>query len=302
MNLLLTGAWAGAKENIEKLEGMGHKVKFLQMEKHELPVAYDWVEGVICNGLFLTHKIENFKNLKYIQLTSAGFDRVPMGYVKDKNIEIHNARGVYSIPMAEFALAGVLSLYKKLSFFKANQDNKVWEKNRNLTELFGKKVCIIGCGSVGNECAKRFDAFGCAVIGVNRTIKDNELYKKIYSIDDIDEALKISDIVVLTLPLTDETHYLMNKERLSRMKKGSIFVNIARGAIVDTHALIECLNDNISGAVLDVFEEEPLNESSPLWNMENVILTPHNSFVSDRNIDRLNEVVLKNIENKEVKA
>ena len=302
MNLLLTGAWAGAKENIEKLETMGHKVEFLQMEKDELPVAYVWVEGVICNGLFLTHKIENFKNLKYIQLTSAGFDRVPMDHVKENNIEIHNARGVYSIPMAEFALAGVLSLYKKLSFFKANQDNKVWEKNRYLTELFGKTVCIVGCGSVGNECAKRFDAFGCDVIGVNRTVKDNELYKNIYSIDDINEALKISDIVVLTLPLTDETYHLMDRERLSKMKKSSVLVNIARGAIIDTYALIECLNNNIGGAVLDVFEEEPLNENNPLWNMENVILTPHNSFVSDRNKVRLNEVVLKNIENKEVKA
>ena len=114
MNLLITGAWTGAKDYIEQIENEGHAVVFLQYEKDDLPCAYEWVEGVICNGLFLTHSIEKFVNLKYIQLTSAGFDRVPMEYVAEHNIEIHNARGVYSIPMAEFAVAGVLQLYKKL--------------------------------------------------------------------------------------------------------------------------------------------------------------------------------------------
>ena len=79
MNLLVTGAWAGAKENIEKLEAMGHQVVFMQQEKDDLPCAYEWVEGTVCNGLFLTHPIEKFQSLRFIQLTSAGFDRVPIG-------------------------------------------------------------------------------------------------------------------------------------------------------------------------------------------------------------------------------
>ena len=95
MNLLVTGAWQGAKDGIEQLKMLGHQVQFLQFEKDELPCSYEWVEGVICNGLFLSHPIERFTHLKYIQLTSAGFDRVDMQYVKRHNIEIHNARGVY---------------------------------------------------------------------------------------------------------------------------------------------------------------------------------------------------------------
>ena len=108
MNLLITGAWQDARAQIPALEKMGHSVKFLQYEKDALPCGYDWAEGIVCNGLFLHHPIEKFENLTYIQLTSAGFDRVPMDYVREKGIEIHNARGVYSVPMAEFALAGVL--------------------------------------------------------------------------------------------------------------------------------------------------------------------------------------------------
>ena len=113
MNLLITGAWNGGKNYISEIESMGHQIRFMQYETDVLSCDENWVEGVICNGLFLSHPIEKFTNLKYIQLTSAGFDRVDMDFVKAHNIEIHNARGVYSIPMAEFAVCGVLQLYKQ---------------------------------------------------------------------------------------------------------------------------------------------------------------------------------------------
>lgn len=297
MNLLVTGAWSDAKQNIETLTGLGHSVVFLQQEKDPLPCGYDWVEGVICNGLFLSHPIEKFSNLRYIQLTSAGFDRVPMDYVKAQDIEIHNARGVYSIPMAEFALCGVLQLYKKSRTFAANQNKHLWEKQRALTELNGKTVCIVGCGSVGTECAKRFNAFGCEVIGVDLFVREDENYKTMLPLAALDDALSAADVVVLTLPLTDETKHLMDKARFANMKQGSVLVNIARGAVVDTDAMIEALNSTLSGAVLDVFDEEPLAGDNPLWDMENVILTPHNSFISDGNSERLDSLILNEIKN-----
>lgn len=296
MNLLVTGAWSGAKENMEQLTQLGHSVVFLQQEKDELPCAYDWVEGVICNGLFLSHPIEKFGNLRYIQLTSAGFDRVPMDYVKAHGIEIRNARGVYSIPMAEFAVSGVLQLYKQSRFFTENQKQHRWEKHRGLLELNGKTVCIVGCGSVGTECAKRFKAFGCDVTGVDLFLREDENYRVMLPLELLNPVLEKSDVVVLTLPLTDETRHLMNADRFAKMKQGSVLVNIARGAVVDTEALFDALNDKLSGAVLDVFEEEPLAEDSPLWDMGNVILTPHNSFIGDGNTARLTRVILKNLE------
>lgn len=297
MNLLVTGAWSGAKENIENLVQLGHSVQFLQQEKDVLPCPYEWIEGVICNGLFLTHPIDRFTNLRYIQLTSAGFDRIPMDYVQAHGIEIHNARGVYSIPMAEFALCGVLQLLKKSRTFAENQKLHRWEKQRDLIELNGKTVCIVGCGSVGTECAKRFKAFGCKVIGIDIFPREDENYLQMLPLEKLDEMLSESDIVVLTLPLTEETKHLMNRDRFKKMKQGSVLVNIARGAVVDTEALTDALNGKLSGAVLDVFEEEPLPDDSPLWDMENVILTPHNSFISDGNSERLSAVILQNISN-----
>lgn len=286
----MTGAWSDGKNHIEELEAMGHNVTFMQYEKDTLPCDYEWVEGVVCNGLFLSHPIKKFIKLKYIQLTSAGFDRVDMNYVKAHNIEIHNARGVYSIPMAEFAVCGVLQLYKQAAFFRENQKQHLWEKHRGLLELAGKNVLIVGCGSVGNECAKRFKAFDCTITGVDLYPREDSLYSEILPLDKLDEALRQADVVILTLPLTEQTRHLIDESKLSMMKDGATLVNIARGAIIDTKALLIHI-DRFTGAVLDVFEEEPLNENSPLWNKQNIILTPHNSFVGEGNVKRLTGII-----------
>lgn len=296
MKLLVTGAFRCTKEQLNKLAQNGHDIIFMQNETDGLPCAYEDVEGVICNGLFLSHPIEKFTSLRYVQLTSAGFDRVPMDYIKSHGIESYNARGVYSIPMAEFAISGVLRLYKRSEFFYHNQQKHVWEKHRGLLELFGKTVCIVGCGSVGTECAKRFQTFGCEVIGVDLFPGVDDNYKKIYPLSDIGCCLSRSDVVVLTLPLTNKSRYLMNEERFNVMKNGSVLVNIARGAVVKETALCKALDEKLLGAVLDVFEEEPLAENNILWKKENVIITPHNSFVGDGNSERLYQVILENLE------
>ena len=297
MNLLITGAWNDGKNCMDEIKAMGHQVVFMQYEKDALPCAYDWVEGVVCNGLFLSHPMENFPNLRYIQLTSAGFDRVDMNSVTAHGIEIHNARGVYSIPMAEFALCGVLQLYKQAAFFRENQRQHLWEKHRGLSELCGKRVLIVGCGSVGNECAKRFTAFSCRVTGVDLFPREDSLYDRILPLEQLDEALKTTDVVVLTLPLTEQTKHLFNEERFDSLKSSAVLVNIARGAIVDTEALLRHI-DHIGGVVLDVFEEEPLTETSLLWDKENAILTPHNSFVGEGSLERLKKVVIANLKQK----
>ncbi|MEE1013330.1 MAG: NAD(P)-dependent oxidoreductase [Clostridia bacterium] len=279
---------------MKKIEALGHTVVFLQKESGSIeePETYD---GVICNGLFLHHDIAAFTKLRYIQLTSAGVDRVPIEYVKQHNIVIHNARGVYSVPMAEFAVCGVLQLYKQSQFFMQKQETHQWEKHRGLMELYGKTVCVVGCGSVGDECAKRFAAFGCCVFGVDIAPSKKAEYEKIYPIRQMGEVLIQSDVVVLTLPLTQETYHLFDEACFAKMKEATVLVNIARGAIVDTKALIAALKDKLFGAVLDVFEEEPLPPDSSLWDMDNVIFTPHNSFVGEGNAERLFAVIYENL-------
>ena len=296
MKLLITGAWKCTSEQLNQIEAMGHSIVFMQKEKDELPCSYEEVEGVICNGLFLSHPIEKFTSLSYIQLTSAGFDRVPMDYVQAHGIKIYNARGVYSIPMAEFAISGVLQLYKQSRFFYENQKKSIWEKHRGVLELYGKTVCIVGCGNVGTECAKRFQAFGCKVLGVDLYPREDIAYEKMYALENLDEALSQADVVVLTLPLTEETRHVISDKRFAKMKDSSVLVNIARGAVVDEQALLKALDEKLLGAVLDVFEEEPLRENSELWDLENVIITPHNSFVGEGNSARLHEVILGNME------
>lgn len=294
MKTLVTGAFPLDDHRRASLEALGLELTFHRDER--TPVEHpEQYEAVICNGLFTFQDIAAFENLKYIQLTSAGLDRVPMDYIRAHGIEIHNAAGVYSIPMAEYALWGVLALYKQGRFFAGNQAARRWEKHRGLLELAGKTVCIVGCGSVGTECAKRFEAFGCRVQGVATTARTQAHYASVCAMENLDEVLSEADIVVLSLPLTEETRGLFSAERLGSMKHGAVLVNIARGAIVDTPALIRALKTNLSGAVLDVFEEEPLAEASPLWDMENVILTPHNSFVGEGNTDRVTRIVNKNL-------
>lgn len=295
MKILVTGAWNCTQAQLNQIAALGHEVFFLQQERDKLPLPYEAVEGTICNGLFLHHPIEKFTNLRYIQLTSAGFDRVPMDYIKAHGIEIYNARGVYSIPMAEFAVAGVLQLYKQSRFFAENQKQHKWEKHRNLLELHGKNVCIVGCGSVGTECAKRFGAFGCHVTGVDLFPREDRWYERMLPLEKLDAILAEADILVLTLPLTADTHHLIGSERLEKLKDGAVVVNIARGAIVDTAALIRWLQEKCGAAVIDVFEEEPLAGDSPLWDMENVILTPHNSFTGEGNGERLVKIIWKNL-------
>ena len=296
MKLLITGAWAEARRRIPDLEAMGHRTVFLPWEQDPLPCDPAEIEGVVCNGLFLHHPIEDFSNLRYIQLTSAGLDRLPQQAVQARGIAVRTAKGVYSVPMAEFALCGVLQLYKQAAFFRDNQRACLWEKHRGLRELAGKTVTILGCGSVGTACARRFWAMGCRVLGVDLFPNGADCYAAVCPLTELDAILPETDILILTLPLTAETRGLIDAGRLARLKPGAVLVNISRGAVLDESALPDALkNQRLSGAVLDVFETEPLAPESPLWTMENVILTPHNSFVGDGNAARLSDLILENL-------
>ena len=169
-------------------------------------------------------------------------------------------------------------------------------KNRGLKELFGKTATIVGCGSVGTECAKRFRAFGCRIEGINRSNRSDEAYDRIQTSDKLDEILPVSDVLILAVPLTSDTEKLIDRKRLELLPENAVIVNISRGKIIDETALAELLKrGRIAGAVLDVFENEPLTEDSPIWSVPNLIATPHNSFVSEGNAQRLNDVVMSKL-------
>ena len=294
MKAIVTGALQATAEDLNALEKLGLEVTLHPDERAAVPNPEQY-EVAICNNLFGFHDLDHFSNLRYIQLTAAGMDRVPLERIRERGIAVRNAAGVYSIPMAEFALWGVLELYKQGRFFAQNQRLHRWEKHRHLRELSGKTVLILGCGGVGSECAKRFSAFGCRCTGVARSQQQQPFFADILPMSQLPSLLPDADIVVLALPLTADTRRLFDDAMFARMKAGSIFVNLARGAIVDTDALLRALSGILSGAVVDVFETEPLPEDSPLWDAENLILTPHNSFVGEQNHQRMMDTVIQNL-------
>lgn len=289
MNFLMARSDGYTPEMLQKLSDLGFEIRFLDgPEEQRYDIDFSDIDAVMCYLFFNYNDIRRFTSLKYIHTTSAGLDHMPMDYIREHGIKLCNAHDVYSVPMAEFALGGVLQLYKDAPRFRRLQNEHTWCKEGRLRELGGKKVCIIGAGSIGTETARRFAAMGCIVTGLCRHPAPKPPYDAVVHIDRLDEVLREADIVISSVPLTDETRYLLNAARFACMKDGAVLVNMSRGPVVDTAALIGAMNSGkLSGAVIDVFEEEPLPPESPLWDIENLIVTPHYSFNGENNTQRL---------------
>lgn len=280
------------KEKMDSIKQLGYEI-MIEKEKGILYTeAMQDVEILVCYNPFDTLDISKMKNLKWIQLSSIGIDQVPMGIVKEKNILLTNNKGGYSIPMGEWIVLKMLEVYKNSYKLYEQQKEKKWKMDTTILELYGKTVTFIGTGSIATESAKRLQGFGVHIVGVNTKGTNTPFFHECYSIDMLEEALNISDIVVLTIPYTKKTHHLINKERLNQMKKQAVLINVSRGSIIDEDALAQHLQKgNLMAAVLDVFEEEPLPEESPLWEIKNVFITPHNSWISEmRNERRFNTI------------
>lgn len=277
MRTLVTDALGATDAELDTLRRMGLEITLHPNERKpvETPEQY---EAVICNGLFLYNDLSNFTGLKFIQLTSAGFDRVPIDYIQSHGIELHNAAGVYSIPMAEWTIMRILELYKSAARLYQNQTAHRWEKNRTWQELSRKTACIVGFGAYGQETAKRLKAFDVQVCVVNRTRRDSPYVDAFYPLSELNATLEKADIVILAVALTEETRRLINKARLDVIKPGAILINAARGSLVDEAALLAALESgHLAGAALDVFDTEPLTDI-PLWNASHLLISPHNSF------------------------
>lgn len=296
MNLLIAKRNGMSSEEIAALGKLGFNI--IEDARDYLPYEGDKsrVEAVICYRFFNFNDIREFPNLKLIHLTSAGYDHMPLDYIREKGITLYNARGLYSVPIAEFVLWGVLSLYKEAEYFRSQRAERRWKQLGQLREIGGKAVTILGAGSIAAEICKRFTAMGCAVTALCRHPKPDPDFFAVKSVNELDALLPETDILILAAPLTEETYHIMNSQRFALMKKGSCFVNIARGPLADTAATISALESGqLSGAVLDVFEEEPLSENHPLWEVENVILTPHNAFAGEFNGRRCFEMMEKDL-------
>ena len=294
MKLLLTGAFNYTEKQFVELQDLGYDITFIPDEREEVSFDVSEFEVVVCNNLFLYNDISKFKKLKVIHLTSAGLDRVPLNYIKENKIQLYNAKNVYSVPMAEWVVLKILEIYKKSKIFWKNQENHTWKKERELFELTNKNIGIIGFGDVGIEVSKRLKAFGTNITAINRSKVDSKYIDKYVPLSELDNVLPEMDIIILTVASTPETKHLINKKQLNLMHNNAVLINVARGDLMNQEELIKSLDNNkFLGVALDVFEEEPLVYSSPLWDYENVYITPHNSFVSETNNGNFYNLIYK---------
>jgi phosphoglycerate dehydrogenase-like enzyme len=283
-------------ERMKDIEAFGYDIKVMK----ELDLIYsedlEDVEVLVCYDPFKTLDIEKMKKLKWIQLSSIGIDQLPVEYIKNTSIIITNNKGGYSIPMGEWIVLKTLELFKNSKRIYENQANRKWKMDTSILELYGKTIGFIGTGTIAAEGAKRFQGFEVSILGVNTDGRDIQYFDKCYPMSELDEMLKLCDVVVVTIPYTKDTHHLINEDRFKEMKAKAFLINVARGSIVDEVSLVKNLrNGKLAGAALDVYEEEPLKEHSPLWDLNNVILTSHNSWVSEMRNERRFKTICENM-------
>ena len=284
------------EEEFQSLIDLGYDVIFKPEDEVKFSEDIKDIDILVCFNPFNRLQINMFPNLKWIQLLSAGVNQVPAEEVLKKNILVTNNRGGYSIPIAEWIVLKTLEMFKNSKEFFEKQKKKVWEPNSHLLELYGKTIGFIGTGSIAQEAAKRFEGFGVNIIGINTSGKEANHFHKCYSIDRINEVVKDCHIIVVAAPYTEKTHHLVNNQVFESMNEGTYIINIARGSIIDEQALIENLRSGkIKKAALDVFEEEPLPVNSPLWEMDNVYITPHNSWASEMVYKRRYNITYENL-------
>ncbi|MDM5455157.1 D-2-hydroxyacid dehydrogenase [Peribacillus simplex] len=237
--------------------------------------------------------------IKWVHSDSAGVEAMLNEDIKKSDVIITNVKGCSSVPIAEHTIAMLSSLARGVPTMIRNQIKKNWVEIP-VKDLENSTVGIIGYGDIGFEIAKRSKGLGMTVIGCRRNpAQRKEEYEPadlIMGMDQVDEVLSRSDFVVLALPFTKDTSYFLNEERINKMKKGSHLINVGRGNTIVDEDLIESLkNGHIAGAALDVFEVEPLPEDHPFWQLENVMVSPHNAYNSAKHLDRVMELFLKNL-------
>jgi glyoxylate/hydroxypyruvate reductase A len=236
--------------------------------------------------------------VQWIQASSAGIGQYVRRYGYDHrmpNTIFTTASGIHARPLAEFCLATMIMHFKGIFFAIHNQQRKRWERYAG-TDLEGRILAIIGLGNIGTQVARLACDMGMKVIGTD-TKQPAPCVDRFFKPEQLNDMLSLADVLVLSVPHTPKTEKMIGKAELLRLKPGAYLINIARGAVVDQQSLIEVLQSGqLGGAALDVFAEEPLPESSPLWEMENVLISPHSASTSDRENERLTDLFCDNLQ------
>jgi phosphoglycerate dehydrogenase-like enzyme len=250
----------------------------------------------------LAAAVTGLPRLRWIHATSAGAGeqvrKAALPAEALKRVAITTSSGVHAVPLAEYAILGLLAVAKELPRFVEEQRAKAWpEVRRPLRELDGQTLFLVGLGDIGRETARLGKALGMRTVGFRRTQgPPPEWVDEVHGPERLAELAGRADAMVVSLPLTDQTAGLIDRATIDRLPASCIFVNVGRGGVVDEPALIDALRERrIAGAVLDVFATEPLAEDSPLWTLPNVLVTPHAAALSARENERIVELFVDNL-------
>jgi phosphoglycerate dehydrogenase-like enzyme len=234
--------------------------------------------------------------LKWIQALTAGVDFLPLSQIKDQDIMLTCGRGIHKIYIAEYAIAAMINLARNFHQMFGNQLKAKWDRTVSQDEIHGRVAGIIGLGSIGQEIARKASVLGMRVIGVKNDPQPLPGVDRVYGPAEMAEVFKQSDYVINLLPGTPTTGHLIDKKFFGSMRRSACFINLGRGSTVNQADLIDALRTKtIRALVSDVYEQEPLPEDSPLWHLDNVILTPHIAGVSPQYLDRALDIIRHNL-------
>mgnify|MGYP001164641051 FL=1 len=276
-----------------------HHLEMILSSRDDITLVDKIESAEVVLGGVSRDEFKRAKNLKWIQTTGAGVDSLLYPEIIESDVIITNASGVHPIPIAEHTFALILAITRGLIKSFEGKIRKTWFHNEAYTdEIHGKTIGIIGYGRIGQGIATVAKGFGMKIIALKRnTGKEVEVIPdELLGRDSIDKLLTESDIVVIIVPLTKDTYHMIGERELKLMKPTGILINVARGKVVDERALIRALKEKwILGAGLDVFETEPLPPDSELWELDNVVITPHIAGLNPYYTDRLLDIFIKNL-------
>lgn len=233
--------------------------------------------------------------LRYICAMSAGTERVDSLKELKPEVLITSGRGIHGPQMSELAFMSMISLSREFPRMLRNQERHIWERWPQKL-LWGKTAVLVGIGPIAEELAARCAAFGIRVIGISDARTEAPHFEYLVPRARLRDAAAEADFIIVLVPLSSQTHHMINDDVLGAMKKTGILINLARGPVVDEKALVKALQEGrIGGAALDVFELEPLPPDNPLWDMPNVIVTPRVGGMSDVYSEQILPLIVHNL-------
>lgn len=284
------------EEHINRIKQISQMPVYVERDLEASSVPLEKVEILITYGGGINSDLlDRMSTLKWIQVFQTGVEHIPLEEVHKRGITLTNVKGIYGTPMSEYVMSLVLYITRQIPRFIRNQKLHKYDRKELVGEAKGKTIGIFGTGMIGQEVAKKAKAFDMTVLGFNTSGRSVPYFDKTYTWDGKNEMLRQCDFIVLLLPETAETRGFIGRDELKLMKEDAYVINIGRGPLLNEGALIDSIEKGeIQGAALDVFDQEPLPKDSPLWDVENIIITPHLSGKTVRFFERCLDIFDEN--------